>query len=98
MLVSITLYSINYMNTNIKGMGVLPRMGVLPHLTLPGACSVVQILSKYRNTIIMPSKVVVPGIFINLEAQTKIAADDILIIYFYLSEKIRLAFSCESSV
>ena len=29
--------------------------------------------------------------------QTKIAADDILIFYFYLSKKIRLDFSCESS-
>ena len=27
----------------------------------------------------------------------KIAADDILIFYFYLSKKIRLDFSCESS-
>ena len=29
--------------------------------------------------------------------QTKIAADDILFFYFYLSKKIRLDFSCESS-
>ena len=29
--------------------------------------------------------------------QTKIAADDILIFYFYLSKKIRLDFSCEPS-
>ena len=32
-----------------------------------------------------------------LKRQTKIAADDILIFYFYLSKKIRLDFSCESS-
>ena len=32
-----------------------------------------------------------------LDHQTKIAADDILIFYIYLSKKIRLEFSCESS-
>ena len=32
-----------------------------------------------------------------LKCQTKIAADNILILYFYLSKKIRLDFSCESS-
>ena len=32
-----------------------------------------------------------------LKRQAKIAADDILIFYFYLSKKIRLDFSCESS-
>ena len=32
-----------------------------------------------------------------LKRQTKISADDILIFYFYLSKKIRLDFSCESS-
>ena len=32
-----------------------------------------------------------------LKLQTKNAADDILIFYFYLSKKIRLDFSCESS-
>ena len=32
-----------------------------------------------------------------LKRQTKIAADDILIFHFYLSKKIRLGFSCESS-
>ena len=32
-----------------------------------------------------------------LKRQTKIAADDILVFYFYLSKKIRLDFSCESS-
>ena len=32
-----------------------------------------------------------------LKCQTKIAADDILIFYFYLSKKIWLDFSCESS-
>ena len=31
-----------------------------------------------------------------LKRQTKIAADDNLIFYFYLSKKIRLDFSCES--
>ena len=31
------------------------------------------------------------------QRQTKIAADDILIFYFYLSKKIRLDVSCESS-
>ena len=34
---------------------------------------------------------------LTLKAQTKIAADDILIFYFYLSKKIRLDVSCESS-
>ena len=34
---------------------------------------------------------------LTLKRQTKIAADDILIFYFYLSKKIRLDFSCESS-
>ena len=33
-----------------------------------------------------------------LKCQTKIAADDLIIFYFYLSKKIRLDFSCESSV
>ena len=32
-----------------------------------------------------------------LKRQTKIAADDILLFYFYLPKKIRLGFSCESS-
>ena len=32
-----------------------------------------------------------------LKRQTKIAADGILIFYIYLSKKIRLDFSCESS-
>ena len=32
-----------------------------------------------------------------LKRQTKIAADDILIFFFYLSKKIRLDFLCESS-
>ena len=32
-----------------------------------------------------------------LKRQTKIAAGNILIFYFYLSKKIRLDFSCESS-
>ena len=32
-----------------------------------------------------------------IKRQTKIAADDTLIFYFYLSKKIRLDFSCESS-
>ena len=32
-----------------------------------------------------------------LKEPNKIAADDILIIYFYPSKKIRLDFSCESS-
>ena len=32
-----------------------------------------------------------------LKRQTKIAADDILIFFFYLSKKIRLNISCESS-
>ena len=32
-----------------------------------------------------------------LKCQTKIAADDILIFYFYLLKKLRLDFSCESS-
>ena len=31
------------------------------------------------------------------KCQTKIAADNYLILYFYLSKKIRLDFSCESS-
>ena len=30
-----------------------------------------------------------------LKSQTKIAADDILIFYFYLSKKTKLDFSCE---
>ena len=34
MFVSIALYSINNMDIDIKGMGVLPRMGVFSHLTL----------------------------------------------------------------
>ena len=34
---------------------------------------------------------------LTLKAPTKIAADNILIFYFYLSKKIRLDFSCESS-
>ena len=33
-----------------------------------------------------------------LKRQTKIAAEDILIFYFYLTKKMRLDFSCESSV
>ena len=37
------------------------------------------------------------NIVYSLKRQTKIAADDILIVYFYLSKKIRLDFSCESS-
>ena len=32
-----------------------------------------------------------------VKRQTKIAADDILILYFYLLKEIRLDFSCESS-
>ena len=36
-------------------------------------------------------------VLLTLKCQTKIAADDILIFYFYLSKKIRLDFSCESS-
>ena len=32
-----------------------------------------------------------------LKRQTKIAAEDILMFYLYLSKKIRLDFSCESS-
>ena len=32
-----------------------------------------------------------------LKRRTKVAADDILIFYFYLSKKIRLDLSCESS-
>ena len=32
-----------------------------------------------------------------LKRQTKIAADDILMVYFYLSKKIRLNISCDSS-
>ena len=32
-----------------------------------------------------------------LKRETKVAADDILIFYLYLSKKIRLDFSCESS-
>ena len=32
-----------------------------------------------------------------LNPQTKIAADDTLFFYFYLSKEIRLDFSCESS-
>ena len=38
------------------------------------------------------------SLFYPLKRQTKIAADDILIFYFYLSKKIKLDFSCESSV
>ena len=34
MFVSITLYSINHMKFDIKGMGVLPRKGILSHLAL----------------------------------------------------------------
>ena len=34
---------------------------------------------------------------LTLKALNKIAADDILIFYFYLSKKIRLDVSCESS-
>ena len=34
---------------------------------------------------------------IHFKAKKKIVADDILIFYFYLSDKIRLDFSCESS-
>ena len=34
MFVSVTFYSIKHMDIDIQGMGVLPRMGVLPHLTL----------------------------------------------------------------
>ena len=37
------------------------------------------------------------NIVLPLKGQTKIAADDILIFYFYLSKKIRLDFSCDSS-
>ena len=36
-------------------------------------------------------------IMLTLKVQTKIAADNIFIFYFYLSKKIRLDFSCESS-
>ena len=36
-------------------------------------------------------------LFCIIKHQTKIAIDDILIFYFYLSKKIRLDFSCESS-
>ena len=36
-------------------------------------------------------------LFKPLKRQTKIAADDILIFYFYLLKKIRLDFSCDSS-
>ena len=32
--VLITLFSIKHVDIDIKSMGVLPRMGVLPHLTL----------------------------------------------------------------
>ena len=31
---SITLCSINHVDIDIKGTGILPRLGVLPHLTL----------------------------------------------------------------
>ena len=34
--------------------------------------------------------------YLTLKAPSKIAADDILIFYFYLSKEIRLDFSCES--
>ena len=34
---------------------------------------------------------------LTLKAPNKIAADDILMFYFYLSKKIRLDLSCESS-
>ena len=37
------------------------------------------------------------GPILTLKAPNKMAVDDILIFYFYLSKKIRLDFSCESS-
>ena len=37
------------------------------------------------------------SIILPIKCQTKIAAGDILIFLFYLSKKIRLDFSCESS-
>ena len=40
---------------------------------------------------------VIPKVSLTLKTPNKIAADDILIFYFYLSKKIRLDFSCESS-
>ena len=49
MLVSITLYSINHMGIDTKGMGVLPRMGVLPHLTLHSMISEKMKKSKLKT-------------------------------------------------
>ena len=43
-------------------------------------------------SILMMLKILIP-----LKRQIKIASDDILIFYFYLSKMIRLDFSCESS-
>ena len=37
------------------------------------------------------------NLILTLKAQTKISTDDILIFSFYLSKKIKLDFSCESS-
>ena len=47
----------------------------------------------------MPSKMLCHSelLYRFLKRQTKIAADDILICYFYLSKKIRLDFSWESA-
>ena len=40
--------------------------------------------------------VVIGALRLTLKRQRKIAADDVLIFYIYLSKKIRLDFSCES--
>ena len=48
------------------------------------------------STIIIQLEVCLVKTFV-IKRQTKIAADDTLIFYFYLSKKIRLDFPCESS-
>lgn len=48
-LVSMAVYSINHMDNNIKGRGVRPHTGVLPHLTLPLACEDAKTSEKLRS-------------------------------------------------
>ena len=53
--------------------------------------------SAYRDKIRVPVFLLLFYLMLTLKAPNEIAADDILIFYFYLSKKIRLDFSCESS-
>ena len=85
--------SIRYEKKDLRGEGWGRCWRNIPFLlTLSLVFFCVACLSVWdQNTILL---IIVKPI----RHQTKIAADDILIFYFYLSKKIRLDFSCEDSV